>query len=1129
MKKTMMVALVCGCASAALCAVNNEWLQTGTTDWNTDSNWSLGHVPTASEVAYINARTQTRMPVLNGDVSLAGLYIDNCSIAYTLAGKGTITLGAEGFFNMAYKFATVIPQDIVLNGDQTWEFRIFGGMTGGNTFLGSITGKGDLTIRAYAGNTVRHAVNLGDADHLRAPADIAIDGTLKIDEKTDVSFYLASEGPGTAFALGGTAANPNPIVLQSATPTVTFCTANPPTSDPITILNTIQVPEGGQAIKTKAAGASFAFPNDFTVGEPIGLWYGKGTGMPTFSGVWSLAQDRGATASIYEYISGYDQNNVSFGAPIADGPGIFRNPFCTVAYHNDFVFNAPAADMTYANGTVIDWCGSPYKTEIARANVNVPAGSRLGTGGVTVLPGGKLTIADTSALAPGRTIELQSSGLGLGVAAMANGLPPVSATSHGVVAVNGTLADPVDMSAIADGASFLGTTTGLTLSGAGHHPAADGVLRIGAGYGESKVITLSGKGALGADITKLQVGCPAKWQGTGYLSVTQINDDFAGDIDVAGMTFYGSKSEPTYTGSTLAYNVLNAGHALGSTEGKLALHGGIFKCQNAPVDNLDGYVKKTLAFEGRSMVYLDHNLKIHKLEVGEIVRQNRGVLHVYPGRYNGKEFFDIRDRTIMGDGVVAPAWFVESRTPTFLTHDADKGFIAYTNAATSFAGATADTVVETGATTLSEDATCYAFKNTGAIAGGKKISVGRGGIIAKENITADLDFGDHEGVIHMAAEKTITGKISGSDGLTVSGSGLTLASDNDFEGQFTVNGSKVALVLDEFDAETQTATAHGLGAATNIYINGGTLIRRDDVGKCIRASRTVTVGSSGAMINASVKSDGTTIYAKITGSGILQPFYGKVIIANPDNDYTGGTMPYSGIGSAAHGTLVATATGKLGTGDLMVHQGITATLEGNANMDPSATVHIGLGGTVEMTSDKPVIGGLIGCGTLTLGTAAASTALSVGAGGQSTAFYGAIREKSSAAPASLKKVGAGTFTLYGAHRLTGGVEVSGGALALRGEVFGDLTVDAGAALAVTIHADGGTDGARVNGDVTLAGTVDVTMEGGRKPVQGEAYKVLEYTGACDRSAAVAPPGFRLVAANGALLLKKTGGFGIIVR
>ena len=160
-----------------------------------------------------------------------------------------------------------------------------------------------------------------------------------------------------------------------------------------------------------------------------------------------------------------------------------------------------------------------------------------------------------------------------------------------------------------------------------------------------------------------------------------------------------------------------------------------------------------------------------------------------------------------------------------------------------------------------------------------------------------------------------------------------------------------------------------------------------------------------------------SIARAIGGSGAVTQSAGTLSLLS-DNTYTGGT-------TVAKGTLIAAATGAVGSG----------------------AITVAAGGTLELDGKAETVSGLSGAGTIEDGAAAAAT-LSVSLAAAATSEFDGVLEDGGAGELSLTLNG-GTQVLTGNNTYSGGTTVSAGTLqAGSTTAFGSgaMTVEAGATL-----------------------------------------------------------------------------------
>lgn len=1095
-------------------AADVTWRNSGT-DWLTAANWDPDGVPGAGDSALLPYVTPAFQPTLDGAASLLSLEIKNTyNTAWAVGGTGTLSLGAGGLALTGSRNLQRIDANVELTASQTWYFDSRENRNYSFRLGGRLSGTGDLTLEERRGDALC-TWYFGDGT-TRAPGDFAFDGDTTILHRfCEVQLDVGPQAASADFAFGGTPIAPGTLRLEDGA-RFRFAASAAAPGVSLGIANPVEIGPGGGTVALMASGATppqLQLSGDVVLGGPLALLRANVTPAPTYTGTWSLPQDRGATAGLLLAEPGFDLPAYTVGAALADSAGAFANPFLVQSFHQSLTLAAPAAANTYAHGTVVDFCGTPYKTETQVARVVVDAASRLGTGGLTVLPGGKISLPAAACLEAGQPVELRGSGVAAAVVeAGYDGLPALTSSSDGVVALGATYSGAIDQSALGNGTCFLGTVAGGTFAGTSLAPCQDGTWRLGAGGGTMATLTIAQPVLVGdAD---LRVG-RSGWHGNGTVLLAGANT-FTGDIDVTGITYF-NRDPGAYgaslIGSQLGARSLSAGNALGDPAGTVRLHNSRLLFQQAA--NANASVRKeTLQFEGRSRLHLDFNNYVGQMLFGNIERANRGTLTLYDQRSS----FAVRERLVVdsppaeANGIV-PGWFVHERGPHFVTHDATVGYRDFAGYATDINAAGANAVVNTGAAVLTADRACHGLRNTGALTGGYTLSVGAGGILMGEAIATAIDFGTNEGLVYAFTTKQLSGAISGNNGLTVSGTRFDSRAAHSFTGPLTVNGGAYWARFDDDGA------AYSFGAADNaILLNGGALVRV--AGDRILASRTVTLGEGGGMISGEV-----TVLAKVTGTGMLiignggsSAGGGNVTVGNPDNDYAGGTFLLSAGGDRTSGRLTATSTGKLGTGDLVVNAYLLATLQGNANLDAGATAHAAMAGRIRFEGPTPLVGGLAGGGDIELGTTASATDLRVGGANRSSVFHGRITQRAAAYPGALTKVGDGRFTLYGAHAFGDATAVQVGELALHGSLAGDLSVGADGALVVYVDADGTARRGHVAGDVDVDGTLVLDGPGAETLPVGTTLTVLTCDGTITADLASVPTGYKVGTSDGVLTL-----------
>lgn len=372
---------------------------------------------------------------------------------------------------------------------------------------------------------------------------------------------------------------------------------------------------------------------------------------------------------------------------------------------------------------------------------------------------------------------------------------------------------------------------------------------------------------------------------------------------------------------------------------------------------------------------------------------------------------------------------------------------------------TGNTVVNGGTLVLAANA---ALGTSQLTMGGGTALLRSGGVSALAN-TITLTNGAVT-VDDGAAALVLSGMISGSGGLTKSGTGtLTLTRANAYEGGTSVTAGTLA-ISDRFALGSRAATVGagatltlGANAATNgITLAGGTL------GISGGTTYTMPVTLAAGVTNT-ISAVGN--YAALTGAltgagGLLVTGTGTpgVQLTNPGNSFSGNV------------TITSNTYLRL-TASEVLPDAVVVNIETNGNLRLEG------GGLTE------TIGGLTGRGMVWIPTNADNHTLRVGANDTSSVFDGSLGTPGQHLTIQLVKIGAGTFTLTSTNNAyTGATAVNGGTLLVNG-----VTLGAGA---VSVNA-----GATLGGAGTVAGVVTVQSGGHLAPGAG-GVGTLTLTNGC---------------------------------
>jgi rhamnogalacturonan endolyase len=320
-----------------------------------------------------------------------------------------------------------------------------------------------------------------------------------------------------------------------------------------------------------------------------------------------------------------------------------------------------------------------------------------------------------------------------------------------------------------------------------------------------------------------------------------------------------------------------------------------------------------------------------------------------------------------------------------------------------------------GAFNLTNNGGALTFDNTPGSPSLWELSASKG-----DTISTPVTLNGLLSVSNAAANPlTVSGVISGANGLVVLGPGtLVLSGNNTFSGPTTVEAGTLQL---------NSATA----ASTNaIVLTGGATLYGNNIsiGNVITNSGTNTwtsYGSGTYYPGASLTGSGQ-LNLNITGSGVFSPggnwsqFAGTIAWAAGNG---AGCRFYGMLGSANASWNLGASTGNI------------------YNRNGGVTISFG---ALSGGSQTALYGA---------STAAAATTYSIGALNQNSTFNGRISDGGDGTTA-LAKVGAGVLTLTGTNTYSGGTAISGGTLMINntggsGTGSGAVTVATGGALGGT--------------------------------------------------------------------------------
>src|SRR5271165_4117837 len=360
-------------------------------------------------------------------------------------------------------------------------------------------------------------------------------------------------------------------------------------------------------------------------------------------------------------------------------------------------------------------------------------------------------------------------------------------------------------------------------------------------------------------------------------------------------------------------------------------------------------------------------------------------------------------------------------TPGMGTNSVDLGGGTFTLNQLQFFGAGAGSWSVTNGTIIF-DGTNPLFLNLGGTGAGVI------GTLTNLQLNADTTFE----IDNASATTEVTGTISGTGGLTKTGSGaLVLIGINTYTGGTNLNGGVLAVDNDG-----------NLGSGA-LSFNGGTL-EALAAGGGITSSKAVSLNAGGGTFSADAGTN-STLSGAVGGAGSFTKNGSGTLSLTGTNTYSGGTNLNGGI-------LAVDSDGNLGTGALSFNGGTLEALAAGGGITSSKAVTLNTGG-----------------GTF-LADAGTSSTLSGVIGGAG----------------SFTKNGSGTLSLTGANTYSGGTSLNGGILAVDSDSnlgtgalrFNEGTLEGLAAgggitssKAVTLNAGGGTFSADAGTNSTLSGAI----------------------------------------------------------
>jgi len=803
-----------------------------------------------------------------------------------------------------------------------------------------------------------------------------------------------------------------------------YATQSGATPEPVTLTNNIVVSGPG--------------------GGSLYGWQDNSGGKPniTFSGTIDLAgtlgvgsRTSGSDATPLHYTGTVTMNQAALGArvlaggaqtvaaqmegDIVDGAGSYKNPL--MVYTNAGTLTIAGTNNTYAGGTVI----LPTTGWVA-----VAAASKLGTGNVAVLPGGRLQINATSNINTGSSITLLGSPAANGVVSVtgdyvpsiadgASGILAIDTTSLSSVTPNGTMSLSSTLGAVAGGA-FPATVTigaGGVYTGATLAACPDGNYRLGGLNGNLNIAN----GVLVGSNNLIVKGINPVFNATG----TAINQYGKWFMTPSQVTLQAANS---FTGSITVKHGILAGSALasdspfGNIANTVTLNNGTLQVNGTA--SATTFTAPAVTFDGLGTISAVKGPAASlALTVPSVTRVNNSVM-VFTGTRDpwNLQFFPTFEKIFVTAGLPAttnnmlPPSYSFAGTD-FANYDVANGVTkaVYTrttagNPVATLSGAALADIVYTTANQTDIDApvSVYAYNaagGTSAVSGTTglgSLTIGSGGFIGSQcAISVPVTFTD-EAIINVVNsdnnQPQFLSTVTTANGLTKFGPGslqlgsqatnvdynyLTGARDPNFTtlvGTITVLGGQLSLNVPQFNGANQIIDDSAFGPNTNlIVLNGGVISVGGTDGVWFRHDFRIDA-AGGTFANNSGNIWNSYLTGNISGTGqvVFDSAGGRAAgecswyISGPNNSYTGGTIIANS--SQFDGATVAPAS-SLGTGDVYVQTNAILLLQGNANIGSTDGVNITrqaritTDGIVQFKSATPSIGSLAGgMGSVVLGS-----------------------------------------------------------------------------------------------------------------------------------------------------------------
>lgn len=442
-------------------------------------------------------------------------------------------------------------------------------------------------------------------------------------------------------------------------------------------------------------------------------------------------------------------------------------------------------------------------------------------------------------------------------------------------------------------------------------------------------------------------------------------------------------------------------------------------------------------------------------------------------------------------------------------------------------------------------------------------------------VSAGLDFGAAQGIIHTSATLGISGVISGSNGVVYNGfnsTTTTVSGANTYTGSTIVNAGTLAFggTIDAATAgplgQTSAPIILNIGSLTNtrIWVNADSTINRNIIitgspnssftaGLGATATFNITInGNIDLQRRMTVENGSTlpmTINGVVSGPGSINDAFATLLVLNGNNTYSGGTEINTGTYRLGSDTALGTGTvffsglGFIqgsGTAARVIpnnftYNTATATFNGTAPMTFTGTHNLNGNRTFAVLNTAAtnfaglIDGGSItktGTGTLSLTRANGNTYTGGTILGANAGILNVVNTTGSGTGAGVVNVGtgstlAGAFTIAGPANVTGTLAPGdGGAGAIGTANFGgNLTLAGTSIVNLEIAAANSADRVTVAGTLTLGGsTINLVSLGGFTVQAGQVFDVVDWgtlagTATINTSGLLLGPGVTLDTSN----------------